>query len=69
MGFSGNEGLAIGFATHIFGVTTLLERTLTVYEKNGNDWVYVSSTSGSSTRSIALELSFTGESGVEYKTV
>lgn len=69
MTFSGNVGTATATITRIYGVTTNIEATLTVYEKDGSDWVYVDSTSGSSVRALALELDFDTESGVTYKAV
>lgn len=67
--FSGNSGKATASVTRVFGVTTKLEATLTVYKQNGNKWVYVDSVSDSSARSLGLELSFNAESGETYKAV
>ena len=67
--FSGPSGTATAAATRINGVTTKLEGTLTIYRKSGSSWIYVDSISGSTTMSLALELSFTGISGAEYKAV
>ena len=46
-----------------------LEATLTLYQQSGSDWIYVDSTSESSTRSLALTLDFNAESGATYKAV
>lgn len=69
LGFSGTNGTAVGTVSRIFSVTTRLEGTLTVYEVVDGEWIYVDSTSGSSTRSLALDLEFTGNSGSEYIAV
>jgi len=65
--FNGTSGTASVTVDRIFGVTTSLEATLTVYKKVGTRWVYVTSTSGSSSRQLNLEVDFPGVSGVEYK--
>ena len=65
--FSGTAGTAIATISRINGVTTLLEGTLTVYEKVGTRWVEVDSVSDSSTRLLCLELDFDAESGTTYK--
>ncbi len=67
--FSGTSGTASITVERYFGITTSLEATLTVYKKVGNSWVYVTSTSDSSTRNLNIELDFTGVSGVTYKAV
>lgn len=69
LNYSGNIGTATATITRIFGVTTSIEATLSVYKKNGSDWIFVDSISGSSTRTLALELDFDAESGVTYKAV
>lgn len=67
--FSSNTGKATATITRIYGVTTSLEATLSVYKKVGSDWTFIDSTSGSSTRTLGLELDFNAESGVTYKAV
>lgn len=69
MTFSGNVGTATATITRIYGVTTNIEATLSVYEQDGSDWVFVDSASGSSARTLFLELDFDAESGVTYKAV
>ena len=69
MSFSGTTGTATVTVSRIFGVTTLLEGTLTVYKQSGNDWIYVDSTEGSSTRSLNLTLPFQAVKGATYKAV
>ena len=65
--FSGTAGTATATISRINGVTTLLEGTLTVYEKVGTEWVEVDSVSDSSTRTLRLELDFDAVSGTTYK--
>ena len=65
--FSGTAGTATATISRIYGVTTLLEGTLTVYEKVGTRWVEVDSVSDSSTRALRLELDFDAVSGTTYK--
>ena len=67
--FLSNTGKAPATITRIYGVTTSLEATLSVYKKVGSDWTFIDSTSGSSTRTLGLELDFNAESGVTYKAV
>lgn len=67
--FSGTSGKAEGSVNRIFGVTTQLSGTLTVYKKVGTSWVYVNSISNSSTRMLSMELSFSATKNVEYKAV
>lgn len=67
--FSGSSGKATASVERVFGVTTKLEATLTLYKQSGADWIYVDSTSESSTRSLALTLDFNAESGATYKAV
>ena len=63
---SGTASVTVG---RINKVTTKLEGTITVYKQVGDDWEYVASNSGSSTRSLSVIVSFTGESGATYKAV
>ena len=65
--FSDTVGTATATISRIYGVTTLLEGTLTVYEKVGTRWVEVDSVSASSTRLLTLELDFNAVSGTTYK--
>lgn len=67
--FLGTAGCATVDVSRIFGVTTSLEGVLTVYEDVDGEWVYVDSVSGSSTRSLGLELYFTATSGTTYMAV
>lgn len=67
--FTGTSGTASVIVDRVFGVTTSIEGTLTVYKKVGSKWVYVDSTTGTSTRTFALELEFTGSKGTTYKAV
>lgn len=67
--FTGTDGAALVDVSRIYGVTTLLEATLTLYKYVDNDWVYMDSTSGSSTRSLSLFMTFEAEHGVTYKAV
>ena len=67
--FDGTAGLAVVTVGRIYQVTTKLEGTITVYKQVGDDWEYVASNSGSSTRSLSVSVSFTGESGATYKAV
>ena len=69
MNFSGNVGTATATITRIFGVTTNIEATLSVYEQDGSDWIFVDSVSGSSARMLSLELDFDAQSGTTYKAV
>lgn len=69
LNFSGTTGTASVTVERIYGVTSSIEATLTVYKKVGSSWVYVTSTSGSSTRNLNLAFDFTGISGVTYKAV
>lgn len=51
------------------GVTSITG-TLTVYENVGENWIYVDSDSGSTTkRSLAVTVEFDAVSGREYKAV
>lgn len=69
LSFNGTSGTATVTVDRVFGITTSIEGTLTVYKKVGNDWVYVDSTSGTSTRQLNLDLTFTGSKGTTYKAV
>lgn len=67
--FSGNAGSATVDVSRIFGITTALEGTLTVYENVDGQWTYVDSVSGSSTRSLGLELYFNAVNGASYMAI
>lgn len=67
--FLGTKGTASVSVDRIYQVTTRLEGTLTVYKQVGDDWVYVDSQSGTSTRALSIEFEFDAESGVKYKAV
>lgn len=67
LSFYDTGGLATASISRIKNVTTLLEGTLTVYEKVGSRWVEVDSVSDSSTRTLSLSLEFDAESGKTYK--
>lgn len=67
--FSGTSGTAEGSVNRIFGVTTQLSGTLTVYKKVGSSWVYVDSITSSSTRTLNIELPFSATKNVQYKAV
>lgn len=67
--FSQNNGVAVASVGRVFGITTSIEATLTVYVQDGNDWVFVDSTTKSSTRSLAISLEFDAEEGATYKAV
>lgn len=49
--------------------TTKLDATITIYKKVGNNWTYVTSNSGSNSRSLCVEVEFDAVSGVTYKAV
>ena len=69
LGFSGTSGTASGSVDGKSGVTKI-EGTLTVYKLSGNSWVYVNSDSCTTTDDyLVLSVSFSGVSGVEYKSV
>ena len=67
--FSGTTGRATATVGRIYGITTEIEGTLTVYEVDGDDWIYIDSTYESSTRSLGIELEFNATSGTEYVAV
>lgn len=68
--FSDNVGNSTAIITRIYGVTESLEATLTIYRKEGNyRWVTVASNSGSSTRSLVLDVTFDAIEGATYKAV
>lgn len=67
--FSGANSIASALVEKVGGVTTLLSGSLTLYRKSGTDWIYVSSTSSASTRTLALTIGFSATSGVQYKSV
>ncbi len=69
IGFDGTEGSAYATVKGKTG-TTEISGTLTIYRQSGSDWVYVTSTS-STTSSIRLSLGcdFSGVSGTYYKSV
>ncbi len=68
--FSGTKGTATLTVSRIYSVTSSIDGTVTVYEQVGpDDWEEVDSISDSSTRSLGIELVFTGEPGVNYKIV
>lgn len=67
--FDGTDGTASGSVLGKSG-TTSISGTLTVYRQSGSSWVYVDSTSGtSSTNKLTLECEFTSVSGCYYKSV
>ena len=66
--FSNNKGIALGDIDRK-ACATLIEATLTVYKQVGTSWVFVDSTSKSSTRSLAIDLEFDAEEGATYKAV
>ncbi|MBQ8397849.1 MAG: hypothetical protein IJX53_06605 [Clostridia bacterium] len=67
--FPNGTGSATVDVGRVFGVTTSIEGTLTVYEDVDGEWVFVDSVSGSSVRSLGLELYFNATSGTTYKAV
>ena len=67
--FSGTTGTANGSAVRVYGTTTAIEGVLTVYEVDGDDWIYVDSVDGYSTRTLLLNLDFDASSGTEYVAV
>lgn len=67
--FSNGVGTAIGDVYRKAGQTISIDGTLTVYKQVGTSWVYVDSTSKSSTRSLAIDLEFDAEDGATYKAV
>lgn len=67
--FSGTTGTATATISRLAGITTMIEGTLTVYEVDGNDWIYIDSEYGSSTRSLGIDIEFDATSGTEYVAV
>lgn len=68
--YSQGTGTASVNIWKLFGITQSLEATLTVYKKVGSSWVYVDSTSGSSTTTnLGIQLNFTAVYGCTYKAV
>lgn len=65
--FNGTNGTAAAEITRIFGVTTKIEATLTVYKRVGSSWVIIDDISGESARLLGLEIEFTAEHGATYK--
>ncbi len=68
--FDGNDGNASAYVNAKSGATKV-EGTLTVYRQSGSSWVYVDSTSDSTTTRTYLTISvdFTAISGTYYKSV
>lgn len=67
--FDGTDGNAKGTVLGKSG-TTSISGTLTVYRQSGSSWIYVGSTSGtSSTTKLTLDCDFSAVSGVNYKSV
>lgn len=69
IGFDGDVGTAAVSVARIFGVTTSIEATLEVYRKDGSRWVFIDDVSGSSTRTLGLDLDFDAVEGTQYKAV
>ena len=67
--FLNGVGAATVDISRVFGVTTSIEATLSLYKLVNGQWVFMDSTSGSSTRALGLELYFDAVSGVTYKAV
>ena len=67
--FPNGNGTAVVDVTRVFGVTTSISATLTLYKYVDGQWVYMDSTSGSSTRALSLGVYFDAVSGVTYKAV
>lgn len=67
--FPNGNGTATVDVMRVYGVTTSISATLTLYKLVNGQWIYMDSTSGSSTRSLGLELYFDADSGVTYKAV
>lgn len=67
--FNGTDGTANASVLGKSG-TTSISGTLTVYRQSGSSWVYVGSTSGtSSTNKLTLEFDFNAVIGGYYKSV
>lgn len=67
--FSGTTGTATATVSRLGGTTTRIEGTLYVYEVDGDDWIYIDSEYGSSTRSLWIDIEFDATSGTEYVAV
>ena len=67
--FPNGTGSATVDVSRVYGVTTSIEGTLTLYKYVNGDWVYMDSTSGSSERALGLELYFDAVGGTTYKAV
>ncbi|MBQ3126684.1 MAG: hypothetical protein IJC15_06395, partial [Clostridia bacterium] len=67
--FPNGNGIAVVDVTRVYGVTTSISGTLSLYKLVNGQWVFMDSTSGSSTRALRLELYFDAVSGVTYKAV
>ncbi len=67
--FSGTTGTACARVSRLAGITTEIEGTLYVYEVDGDDWIYIDSEYGSSTRSLGIDIEFDATSGTEYVAV
>jgi len=67
--FPNGNGTATVDVSRVYGVTTSIAGTLTLYKLVNGEWIYMDSTSGSSTRALCLELYFDAVSGVTYKAV
>lgn len=69
MGFDGNEGTVTGIASKQ-STASKIEGTVYVYKLVGDDWIYVDEWYNSKTRgTLAVEGTFSCESGVTYKAV
>ena len=69
MTFDGTHGDTVGTASRMTGVTLMIG-TLTLYEEQGDEWVYMdTATSRSTGQNIAVNIGFTGTPGVRYKVV
>jgi hypothetical protein len=67
--FDGTNGSAYGSVSGKSG-TSSISGTLTVYRQSGSSWIYVDSTSGTSSNTIlSLGCDFTAVSGGYYKSV
>ena len=62
-------GTASVKVSRIFGVTTSIEGTLTVYRKSGTQWIYVTETSGEANGTLYIDVDFNATSGTTYKAV
>ena len=65
--FYGNVGEVIASVGR-GGAATSLSGVLTIYENQDGEWIYIDSTSKTTTRNtLAMSIEFYGTSGVEYK--